>query len=316
LIEIALTLGDPAGIGAETIAKSVVRYYPSDVHYTVFGNLAHFELLYSKFAWGKRFLNSIARNDLDFTDTGDCGTISIGCNSTAGGRVAYDSLHTALDFCSTHNCRALVTAPISKKALHLASHFYAGHTEILAEYFKCETTMMLFCSNFRVSLVTTHIPLADVSQNITAGNVFATVGRTNDYLGRYFGIAAPKIAVLALNPHAGESGAIGCEESTIAQAVHQARELGIDAVGPLVPDIAFTPKNRALYDGYVAMFHDQGLIPLKTLHFDKGVNVTLGLPIVRTSPDHGTAFDIAGKGVANPSSTIAALKAAIKFSRV
>ena len=171
-----------------------------------------------------------------------------------------------------------------------------------------DTTMMLFSGDFRVALVTTHIPIRRVPDFITAENILPHLVRTDDALRRWFGIKSPKIGVLALNPHAGESGAIGDEETEISAAIDSARRKGISAEGPLVPDVAFLPALREKYDAYLAMYHDQGLIPLKTLGFDTGVNITLGLPVPRTSPDHGTAYDIAGKGIANPQSFSAAVQ--------
>ncbi|MCX7646607.1 MAG: 4-hydroxythreonine-4-phosphate dehydrogenase PdxA [Rhodobacteraceae bacterium] len=212
---------------------------------------------------------------------------------------------------------ALVTAPVSKQALHEGAGFaFPGHTEYLAHLAGgARGAMMLACPQLRVVPATIHVPLAAVPGILTGALIEETVALTHAALVRDFALPAPRIAVAGLNPHAGEGGHIGREEiETIAPALDRLRARGLDIAGPLPADTLFHAEARARYDAAVCMYHDQALIPLKTLDFAGGVNLTLGLPYVRTSPDHGTAFDIAGRGVADPSSLIAALRLAAEIA--
>jgi len=209
--------------------------------------------------------------------------------------------------------RALCTAPIHKQALAEGAGFaFPGHTEFLAALAGVERVVMMLASPLlRVVPVTIHLPLAEVPRALTPDLLEATLRITHSALARQFGIAVPRIAVAGLNPHAGEGGRMGHEEiEVIAPVLARLRDEGMDLRGPLSADTMFHAAARAGYDAAVAMYHDQALIPIKTLDFDRGVNVTLGLPFVRTSPDHGTALDIAGQGRANPSSTLEALRLA------
>ena len=210
----------------------------------------------------------------------------------------------------------MVTAPISKEALNRAGHHYPGHTELLAELAGTErVVMMLAGSRLRVTLVTIHEGLADVPGLVTFERVLETIRITHRDVDRYFR-RHPRLAVLALNPHCGEGGMFGDEEArVIGPAVDAARREGIDAVGPLSADTLFHFAVQGKYDAVVCMYHDQGLIPLKLLHFDDGVNVTLGLPIIRTSVDHGTAYDLAGTGRASAESMKAAIMMAAAMAR-
>jgi 4-hydroxythreonine-4-phosphate dehydrogenase len=211
----------------------------------------------------------------------------------------------------------VVTNPINKAALYAAGFRHPGHTEFLAELTGVagQEVMMLACPALRVVPVTIHMALRDAIDGLTREKIVAAGRTTAAALRRDFGIATPRLAVAGLNPHAGEGGALGSEDAAIvAPAVAALRAEGIDASGPWPPDTMFTEAARARYDAAVCMYHDQALIPLKTLDRDGGVNVTLGLPIVRTSPDHGTAYDIAGKGVASPASLIAALRLAAELA--
>jgi len=213
---------------------------------------------------------------------------------------------------------AVVTNPLHKSCLYAAGFSYPGHTEFLAALTKSPTppVMMLMCEQLRVVPVTIHVSLAEALRTLTTEMILETARITAAALRTDFGIEQPRLYVAGLNPHAGEDGRMGDEEGRIiAPAVAALKAAGIDAVGPLPPDTMFTPRARPTYDAAICMYHDQALIPLKTLDFDGGVNVTLGLPIVRTSPDHGTALDIAGKGVAAPGSLIAALKLAADMAR-
>jgi 4-hydroxythreonine-4-phosphate dehydrogenase len=211
----------------------------------------------------------------------------------------------------------IVTSPINKAALYAAGFRHPGHTEFLAELTGVagQEVMMLACPALRVVPVTIHVSLRDAVAGLTTDRIVGVGRTTATALRRDFGIAAPRLAVAGLNPHAGEGGALGSEEAAIvAPAVAALRADGIDASGPWPPDTMFTDAARSRYDAAICMYHDQALIPLKTLDRDGGVNVTLGLPIIRTSPDHGTAYDIAGKGIASPASLIAALRLAAELA--
>jgi len=207
---------------------------------------------------------------------------------------------------------AITTAPISKKALSEAGYSYPGHTELLAELTGSkEYVMMLAGERLKVALVTIHCSLRDVFHLLTAEKIVTTIRITHDALVKFFGEAHPKIAVAALNPHAGEEGLFGNEEKEIIKpAIMQAQQLGFTIEGPLPPDTLFYHAAQGKYSAVISMYHDQGLIPLKLLHFEDAVNITLGLPLIRTSVDHGTAYNIAGTGKANPLSLVNALKLA------
>ena len=212
---------------------------------------------------------------------------------------------------------AMVTAPINKEWLNRAGFQFPGHSELLAEIAKAPRWRMMFAGRrLRLALVTVHIGLAKVSRSLSIGKVFDTIELLAAHMRNHGGVAAPKIAVLGFNPHAGENGLFGREEiDVIAPAIAKARKAGIDAYGPVPPDTAFVSSNRKFgFDAAVAMYHDQGLIAVKALEFDYAVNVTLGLPFLRTSPDHGTAYDIAGKGIASESSMSAAIRLAMQLA--
>jgi len=232
-----------------------------------------------------------------------------------------ESIERAVEAVRQGEARAVVTNPIAKATLYQAGFKHPGHTEYLGELAKAWgqpsfPVMMIWSETLAVVPVTIHIPLADAPRALTAELIVRTARIVARDLSSRFGVKRPRLAVAGLNPHAGEGGAMGREEITIIRpAIEALQAEGIDVVGPLPADTMFHAKARGRYDAALTMYHDQGLIPVKTLAFDEGVNVTLGLPFVRTSPDHGVAFDIAGKGVANPSSLIAALKLADRLTR-
>ncbi|HSH70699.1 MAG TPA: 4-hydroxythreonine-4-phosphate dehydrogenase PdxA, partial [Deferrisomatales bacterium] len=229
--------------------------------------------------------------------------------SVASGRVAAEAVERAADLALAGAVDAVVTAPLTKTGLAAAGRPYPGHTELLQARCGGRATMMLAGSRLRVLLVTTHLPLAAVPAAVTGEAVLATVRAAQRGLEDDLGIGSPRLAVAALNPHAGEGGVLGNEEMTVlAPALDRARAEGIDVAGPLPADSLFYHAAEGAFDAVVAMYHDQGLVPLKLLHFHDGVNVTLGLPIVRTSPDHGTAFDLAGRGIARADSFVEALR--------
>lgn len=231
----------------------------------------------------------------------------------ANAHAVVGSIELATKLALSGEAGAVVTNPINKAALYQAGFAYPGHTEFLAALTGAsgEQIMMLASPMLRVVPVTVHASLRDSIAMLTTDMIVRASRTTAAALRRDFGIASPRLAIAGLNPHAGEQGALGSEEATLVQpAIDILRADGLDVSGPWPPDTMFTAKARTRYDVAMCMYHDQALIPLKTLDMDHGVNVTLGLPIVRTSPDHGTAFDIAGKGLADPTSLIAAMELA------
>jgi 4-hydroxythreonine-4-phosphate dehydrogenase len=241
------------------------------------------------------------------------GSATAGQPDPANAQGVIDAIAKGVSLVIDGHARAICTAPIHKAALIDGANFaYPGHTEYLAALANVDrVVMMLACPDLRVVPVTIHIPLAEVSSDLTASLLTDTLLITHAALRRDFGIKAPRIAVAGLNPHAGEDGKMGMEEIEMITPVLDAlRNEGMNLMGPMSADTMFHAAARANYDVAVCMYHDQALIPVKTLGFDTGVNVTLGLPFIRTSPDHGTAFDIASKGLANPSSMIEAIKLA------
>lgn len=231
-----------------------------------------------------------------------------------GARGALDALEFAVGLTRSGAAAAVVTGPVSKAQLHAIGFVHPGQTEFVAE--RCGVApelvaMMLAGPGLRVVPVTTHVPLRQVPDLLTIDRIVTKGRAAARGLQRQFGIAEPRLAVAGLNPHAGEEGALGREElDVIIPAIEKLREEGQDISGPVPPDVLFYERRRTLYDVALCMYHDQALIPLKTLYFDEGINITLGLPIVRTSPDHGTAFGIAGRNIAHPGAMIAAIRTA------
>jgi 4-hydroxythreonine-4-phosphate dehydrogenase len=250
---------------------------------------------------------------------GDGGAITPGVPDLDGARIALDSLEIAVGLTRSGAASALVTGPVSKAQLYAVGFSHPGQTEFVAE--RCGVSsdlvaMMLVGPTLRTVPVTVHVPLRSVPDVLTSDRIVAKGRATARGLQRQFGIEQPRIAVSGLNPHAGEDGALGREEiDIVAPAIERLRAEGVDASGPYPADTMFHERARARYDAALCMYHDQALVPIKTLYFDEGVNMTLGLPIVRTSPDHGTAFNIAGKGQANPGAMIAAIQTAAASAR-
>jgi 4-hydroxythreonine-4-phosphate dehydrogenase len=236
-----------------------------------------------------------------------------------GARNALDALEMAVGLTRSGAASGLVTGPVSKARLYAVGFSHPGQTEFVAE--RCGVAgdliaMMLAGPTLRVVPVTTHVPLRQVPDMLSVDLIVAKARAAIRGLQRQFGIERPRLAVAGLNPHAGEDGALGREEmEVVIPAIERLRADGHDVSGPHSADIMFEPRRRSRYDAALCMYHDQALIPLKTLHFDEGINVTLGLPIVRTSPDHGTAFDIAGRGLADPGAMIAAIRTAGECAR-
>lgn len=318
---LAISMGDPAGVGPEVILKAAAalstrRAAPSIV---VVGDLAAMRAAAARLKnvpapreWNPGQPSIRSGNGLDVLSASKLSTRAIRAAhpSVEGADAAYDYIVTGARMAMRGEVDALVTAPINKHWMNRAGHRFPGHSELLAHLGRTRLWRMMFAGgDLTIALVTVHIGLAKVPTAITQRNVLDTIRLLATHL-RAVGIARPRIGVLGLNPHAGEGGMFGGEEArVIGPAIRRAQRGGIDANGPLAPDTAFIrPSGSFNFDAAVAMYHDQGLIALKTLEFDRAVNVTLGLPFIRTSPDHGTAFDIAGKGIANPSSMLAAIE--------
>ncbi len=242
-------------------------------------------------------------------------TIASGQISADAGRGAYEYLCHAIDDALSGNLRAIVTAPLHKEAMQLGGANFPGHTEILAQRTRTEHYAMMLANNeLKVILVTIHIPLSQVSTSITLARELQTI-RLAHQACLHAGVEHPRVAVAGVNPHAGENGRFGKEENEVlTPAIEQAQREGINVSGPYPGDTIFMRARRGEFDIVVAQYHDQGLIPVKYLGVDEGVNVTVGLPFIRTSVDHGTAFDIAGKGVADPNSLRAAFSLAISMT--
>jgi len=310
---IALSCGEPSGVGPEIAAKAWAalrgslpfvylgdpRHLPACTPLQVIDNLAQ--------------AAAISATALPVLHLPFAAEALPGQPDPANAQGVIDAIARGVDLVKRGEARALCTAPIHKKALKDGAGFaYPGHTEYLAALAGVgRVVMMLACDALRVVPVTIHIPLAEVPQALTAALLTDTILITHAALRRDFGLRAPRLAVAGLNPHAGEGGAMGDEEIALITPVLEAlRAEGLDIAGPLSADTMFHPAARARYDAAICMYHDQALIPIKTLDFAGGVNVTLGLPFIRTSPDHGTALDIAGQDIADPASLIAALKMA------
>jgi 4-hydroxythreonine-4-phosphate dehydrogenase len=309
---LALTCGEPAGIGPEIIARS---FDPSAPACFAIGNPAHFE------GYGVQIVPiedpaaapQAMQSGLPVLVHDVPGPATPGTPQAAQAPGVISAIARAVALTQSGAASAVVTAPIHKKALQDGAQFaYPGHTEYLAALAgSAKVVMMLASDALRVVPATIHIALSDVPRALTPQGLEQVIRLTAQGLISDFGIPAPRIAVAGLNPHAGEGGAMGREEiDWIAGLIARLRAEGLDLTGPLSADTMFHERARAGYDAAVCMYHDQALIPIKTLDFDRGVNVTLGLPFIRTSPDHGTAFDIAGKGIANPTSMAAATQMA------
>ena len=318
-------MGDPAGVGPEIVLKVALHPLTScpmvvlgDVR-TLQETAQRYHLPLTITAWR---LDDSYPTDANVLPVMEFSHLAAderqpGRPTAAGGEASYRYVEIGVRLAMEGKIGGLVTAPISKAMWHAAGRVYPGHTELLAALTHTpEVRMMLVGSQLRVILVTTHIALAHVPSALSSERILRTVAMTAAHLSRFHGIACPRLAVAGLNPHAGENGAFGDEEARIiVPAVLQAREDGLDAHGPFPADSVFLRAVRGEFDAVICLYHDQGLIPLKLLSWEDGVNVTIGLPIVRTSPDHGTAFDIAGQGTANPRSLQAALTLAAEMVR-
>tara|TARA_B100000315_G_scaffold43532_1_gene38477 strand:- start:7312 stop:8418 length:1107 start_codon:yes stop_codon:yes gene_type:complete len=352
---IALTMGDPSGIGPEIILKGFLKFKERPWQVVVIGDYSFLQKKRKEFNvpinlnpvddiseadFSPEKLNILNMKNLppDIPKGGKKpqpnratalnskqnvvkktkfhGCVVQGVANKESGKASYEYIEKAVELALADKVSAIVTAPINKKAISLAGLSYAGHTEMLAELTDTkDVAMMLIGGKIRVVLVTTHVAICKVNEFIKKDRIFKTISLANRSL-RLFGINTPRIAVTGLNPHAGDSGIFGNEEiNEILPAIQKAKEHGIDVTGPHPADSLFVKAKKGEFDAVVVMYHDQGLIPVKMEGFGKGVNVTLGLPIIRTSVDHGTAFDIAGKGITETGSLIAALEVAVTLSK-
>jgi 4-hydroxythreonine-4-phosphate dehydrogenase len=321
---IAVTMGDPAGVGPEICLHLLNRERIADeCSPIVFGDAAVLRRVSE--VCGLPFLAPvIAHADLGDTDEPavldlkqvDAAAIEPGRLSAACGEAAYRYVIAAIDAGLAGAVDGVATAPLNKEAMHLAGHKYPGHTEIFIERMASERScMMLTSETITCSFVTTHVGYHEVPGLLTAERIGEVIDLTHDAMQRIRG-RRPKLIACGLNPHAGEHGLFGNgeEEKIIAPALEAARSRGIEIEGPLPPDTAFLPWRRETTDAFICMYHDQGHIPLKALAFDSAINTTLGLPVIRTSVDHGTAFDIAWQGKANPNSLFEAVSLAARLA--
>jgi 4-hydroxythreonine-4-phosphate dehydrogenase len=322
---IGITMGDPSGIGPEIIIKALSDSSIYEICQPVVlgdpGALSvHIEGLKQK------PINEISRPSeveseseaIDLMPISNLprGSIIPGNPTVEGGEAMVNYITRAVNMAQSGDLAAIVTCPINKALMHEAGHFFEGHTQLIAHLTNTEDyVMMLAGERLRVALVTIHCPLKEVPASLDVDMIYRTITITSQALQLDFGLLSPRLAVAALNPHAGESGLFGSEEEEIIRpAIERAKAEGCQVEGPFPADTLFHRAAAGQVDAVVAMYHDQGLIPLKLLHFSDAVNVTLGLPIIRTSVDHGTAYDIAGTGIADPSSLKAAIRMAVKMA--
>ena len=302
---LAITLGDPAGIGPEVVLKALTSV---DVPVILFGD--------------RNYTSQAGKlpSSVEFVDVGESsGNIRFGQISEEYGRIALKSIDAALGAIERGECSALVTAPLHKQAIAAAGSTYPGHTELLAARagltrYAFDYAMYFDSPTIRTVLLTVHLPLREAIGQVEETSIVALARLTDREYRRIYRGASPRIAVAGVNPHAGEGGRFGSEEEVIARAVETAKKDGLDVTGPLAADTVFLAARSGKYDVVMAMYHDQGLIPIKTLAFHESVNVTLGLPYLRVSVDHGTAFDIAGTGRADERSLLEALRQAAVLS--
>ena len=323
---IAITMGDPAGIGAEVIVKALAdAKLRSRAKYVIYGmnellsyaaDLAEFDVFWWRDQYHGR-LKSYPQDVVvvDYDQYSMLGS-SIKTPSKMGGEASMRFCIDAIEAAQQKFVDAVVTAPIAKESWKLAGFNWPGHTELFAARTNTKRFTMMFAGGpLKVALATVHVPLMGLWNKLNIGAVFQPIELLNTALIDWFGIEKPRIAVAGVNPHASENGQFGDEEERLlAPAILMAKDQGINVFGPFPGDTVFLQALHGRYDAVVAMYHDQGLIPVKLLAFDRAVNLTLGLPIIRTSPDHGTAFDIVGRNRANPGSMRAAIEMAIDLA--
>ena len=309
---ICISIGDVNGIGPEVVLKAIKQVDLSSIRIAILTNPSVIDFYLNKLSI------SLSDKELDCIDiiTPDANFLSAphpGYLKKEAGLHAMQSIEKGIELTLSGQAQALVTAPISKDAANKAGYHIPGHTEFLAKQTSADDVLMTLVSEqLRVALVTTHIPVSAIASSISISAIVNKAILLHNSLKDDFGISEPKIAVFGLNPHAGDGGIMGTEEIDIIKpAINKLNALNINAQGPFPADGFFGSNMHEQFDGILAMYHDQGLAPFKALSFGKGINFTAGLPIIRTSPDHGTAFDIAGKNIADPSSFTSALQLAI-----
>lgn len=323
---IAISMGDPAGVGAEVIVKALADpVLRQRARYIIYGmnemlsyaaDLAEFDV----FWWRDQYNGRLRAypHDVVVVDYDQYSILghAVRSPSKLGGEASMRFCLDAIDAAQRRIADAVVTAPIAKESWKLAGYHYPGHTELFAERTRARRWNMMFTGGpLRVVLATVHLPLLGLWNKLNIGAVFQPIELMHQTLVEWFDIPRPHIAVCGLNPHASENGQFGDEEERIiSPAILMAKQQGIDVSGPYPPDTVFLRAKAGGFDAVVAMYHDQGLIPVKLLAFDQAVNCTIGLPIIRTSPDHGTAFDIVGRNRANPGSMRAAIELAIDMA--
>ncbi|MBI2471387.1 MAG: 4-hydroxythreonine-4-phosphate dehydrogenase PdxA [Planctomycetes bacterium] len=324
---VGITMGDPCGIGPEIILKSLKSPAVKTLaNYVIIGNKEVFDKTAKALNIPVKYttISHVSEIDdskpsLSLLSTGDFkpGLMKQKRATAEGGESSVLCVIKGINLAMSGHIDAVVTAPICKEAIHKAGYGYPGHTEMLHTFSGAERVVMLMVGGkLRVAFATTHIALKDVPQSITIEDIFGTITICDYNLKQYFGLNNPRIAVCGLNPHAGEEGIFGDEERKfIIPAVEKAKKKGIRCDGPVSADTVFYKALKGAYDVVIAIYHDQGAIPLKLHAFETGVNITLGIPFIRTSPDHGTAYDIAGKGIADPRSMMEAIKTAVKMAR-
>ena len=313
---IGFSCGDMNGIGPELIIKTLednrILDFCTPVVFQSNKSINFYRKLLPEVNFPFTIIKDLARPNLKQVNVYNCWeeevAITPGQLNETGGKYAFKSLKAAVEALQNNQVQGLVTAPIHKKNIQSAEFNYSGHTPYLKAAFGADdVVMLLVASNMRVGLVTEHVPVTEIGSHITFDTILRKLQIMNNSLIKDFGIDKPKIAVLGLNPHAGDEGLIGKEEETIIKpAIKEAKNNNLLAFGPYSADAFFARAQYEQFDAVLAMYHDQGLIPFKSLAIGEGVNYTAGLPVIRTSPDHGTAFDIAGKGIADQSSFLAA----------
>ncbi len=324
---IGITMGDLAGIGPEVVLKALVqKEVLATASFMVFGSQEVFSERGARFGVSVSFKEVLEPGEpksgaagLSLVDFGYPTKKRLVLRQASGecGRASLEYVQEAARWALEGALDAIVTAPINKQSLALAETPFEGHTEFLAKLTRARNVVMMLASDrLRVALVTRHIPLKDVPRSLKPSDIRGTIEVTASGLRKYFGLKSPRVAVCALNPHASDGGRFGDEEARkILPAIERCKQDGMNCVGPLPADTAFRRALRGEFDVVIAMYHDQGLIAIKTLGFGQAVNVTLGLPIIRTSVDHGTGFDIVEQGIASCDSLVAAIRLACRMSK-
>ena len=330
-INIGLTMGDPNGIGPEVLLRTLEYMHPFQAWQPlIFGDTEILTEMNELLGFSFSFKAISEKGGILIKDSHDSLCLSVfdlsvqkdrkwelGTCSVWGGDSAFQFVHSAIDFANRKIIDAIVTAPLAKEALQAAGHLFPGHTEMLSHFSNGKrSVMMLAVDDLRATMVTLHVSLRQALESLTAELILEVMEITNYGLKR-MGISKPKLGIPGINPHAGENSLFGDEENNIIRpAMELARKKGIICEGPFPPDTIFLEHRKGRFDAVVALYHDQALIPLKLYGFDRAVNITLGLPIIRTSPDHGTAFDLAPQIKANPSSMIEATKTALQMAMI